>query len=377
MPGRGGESAAPPPPPDGGRRSTPSVIWLPPPSSSSDEVPLFGRLAESKLYDRMGGTILRPLRTGFGPEHDDVDVVVRRAVRDVASNALDQALGGGGGGLDRDDGRDLPPLFVRTDASRVRLPGSYDVRPVFTYPPIPSIEGGRITPPERYRRISAGMSYPEDIAAFVPEPVAAVFGAEYYGLLPPSIEVDARGGGKMMSSSVLVVDVGGATTCISLVRDDDEEGVNKTRTEVNVPYLTMDVATRRPRHMRSDISRNVVDAALEAWVGRTLVPRLRRLDGERSVLSDSLPPPVDLSALYASAIARSLEVTSVTPASLRSVLLVGGGARMPLVRESMARCVGYLAGEACAVNRLIMPGGEMGDELAVLGAAVWGSRRGR
>lgn len=50
---------------------------------------------------------------------------------------------------------------------------------------------------------------------------------------------------------------------------------------------------------------------------------------------------------------------------------------MPLVRESMARCVGYLAGEAYAVNRLIMPGGEMGDELAVLGAAVWGSRRGR
>jgi len=129
--------------------------------------------------------------------------------------------------------------------------------------------------------------------------------------------------------------------------------------------------------MRSDISRNVVDAALEAWVGRTLAPRLRRLDGERSVLSDSLPPPVDLSALYASAIARSLEVTSVTPASLRSVLLVGGGARMPLVRESMARCVGYLAGEAYAVKRLIMPGGEMGDELAVLGAAVWGSRRGR
>ena len=48
-----------------------------------------------------------------------------------------------------------------------------------------------------------------------------------------------------------------------------------------------------------------------------------------------------------------------------------------LVRESMARCVGYLAGDAYANERLIMPEGEMGDELAVLGATVWGSHSSR
>jgi hypothetical protein len=42
----------------------------------------------------------------------------------------------------------------------------------------------------------------------------------------------------------------------------------------------------------------------------------------------------------------------------------------------MTQCVKYLAGDAYTSEHLIMPEGEMGDELAVLGAAVWGSRRG-
>jgi hypothetical protein len=42
----------------------------------------------------------------------------------------------------------------------------------------------------------------------------------------------------------------------------------------------------------------------------------------------------------------------------------------------MTQCVKYLAGDAYTSEQLIMPEVEMGDELAVLGAAVWGSRRG-
>jgi hypothetical protein len=77
-----------------------------------------------------------------------------------------------------------------------------------------------------------------------------------------------------------------------------------------------------------------------------------------------------------SVIAHTLERTSLnTPFALRAILLVGGGARIPLVRESMTQCVEYLAGDAYTSERLIMPEGEMGNELAVLGAAVWGSRR--
>ena len=157
---------------------------------------------------------------------------------------------------------------------------------------------------------------------------------------------------------------------------------SKTRTEINVPYLSMDAATSQPRHLELDMSRNVVDAAVEAWVGRELVPHLQQMsrDDEKypSVLSSALPPPTDLATLLASTIDRSLECSSLnTPLALRAILLVGGGERIPLVRESTARCVGYLAGDAYANEQLIMPEGEMGDELAVLGATVWGSRSSR
>ena len=458
-----------------GHRSTPSLIWLPPKKSRSGdggEVPLHGRQAEARYYDSRDGTVLHPLLRGRDGGDDDDDAAIaalRRAVREAASDALDQALGGGsvsGGGGSGGDA----PLFA---SSSRPFPGSYDARPVFTYPPSPTGGGGTTTGGghrlERYRRIAAGLSSPDAIAAFVPEPVAIVAGAEHYGLLPPRASAGrppARGGGggrATPSSVVLVVDAGGTSTRVSLVSferggeeggevtysatlplggdtpvdllvsrlagdffgpsgsgsgggdgDDDDENdddlddsyarprldydpaalqrlrdasaaamrelSNKTRTEVNVPYLTMDAGTRQPRHLRTEISRNVVDADFEAWVGSVLVPRLtrRRSRGDgRTVLSPALPPPADLSALLASAIARSLEVASLTPFDLRAMLLVGGGARVPLVRESMARGVGYLAGDAYAGERLIVPEGEMCDELAVLGAAVWGARRGK
>ncbi|KAL3815456.1 hypothetical protein ACHAXA_008506 [Cyclostephanos tholiformis] len=402
-----------------GHRSTPSIVWLPPPpppeDGSSDEMPLFGRLAEARTYDDRGGIVLRPRE--YDRDDESATCAIRLAVRDAASNALDQALGGSGMGGGQ--AREATPLHRYSWGRPIAFPGE-----------------------ERYRRISAGLSSPEDIAVYVPEPVAIVAGAEHYGLLPSSAE----------TCPVLVVDVGGTSTCVSIVSADDEvtysailpfggetpidllvrrlaedffgptslggndehdhdddamantfttrpklddpaalqrlheasvtairELSNKTRTEINVPYLTMDMKTRQPRHLRSDISRNVVEAAMENWVGSVLVPRLLRQQArgdEGYVLSRALPPPVDLSTLFASAIARSLEVTEQTPHALRAVILVGGGARMPLVRRSMFGSVGYLAGDTYASKRLIMPEGEMGDELGVLGAAVWGSRRG-
>lgn len=443
-----GEGTAPPTLPTvcvdrEGHRSTPSIVWLPPPAGG-DDVPLFGRHAEARAYDSRGGIVLRPreiIRDIKDDDDDDeyrvVTDALRRAVRDVAANALDQALGGTvGGGTAAGD--TLVPLFVRRGAER-STSGTYDVRPVFLHPA--SGDGSRW-----YRDVYAGLSNPEDIAVHVSEPVAIVTGAEHYGLLPPS---------SAGTTSVLVIDVGGTSTCVSLVPDDGGEVTysatlplggetpidllvrrlaedfygpsspgggeddggdiddsmasafttrpklddpaalqrlheasvaairelsNKTRTEINLPYLTMDMKTRQPRHLRTDISRNVVDAAMENWVRSVLVPRLLRQKSrgdEGNVLSRALPPPTDLSTLFASAIARCLEITAQTPLALRAVLLVGGGARMPLVRESMMGCVGYLAGDTYASKRLIMPEGEMGDELGVLGGALWGSHRGR
>ena len=103
-----------------------------------------------------------------------------------------------------------------------------------------------------------------------------------------------------------------------------------------------------------------------------------------AAISQALPPPTNLSTLVSSTIMSSLESTSQTPHDLRAILLVGGGARIPLVREAVNEGVSYLAGDAYAngsgggggggeEKRLIMPEGEMGEELAVLGAVVWGS----
>ena len=44
----------------------------------------------------------------------------------------------------------------------------------------------------------------------------------------------------------------------------------------------------------------------------------------------------------------SLGQTSHTPHMLRAILLVGGGARIPLVRNSIKEGVGYLSGDAYA-----------------------------
>ena len=128
------------------------------------------------------------------------------------------------------------------------------------------------------------------------------------------------------------------------------------------------------------MARSVVASKVESWVLSKLVPYLQQQQSEGSgSLSQALPPPTNLSSLFSSAIMSSLEQTSHTPHMLRAILLVGGGARIPLVRDSIKEGVGQLAGDAYVsgsggeTKRLIMPEGELGEELGVLGAAVWGS----
>jgi hypothetical protein len=456
-----------------GYRSTPSSIWVLPSGGGSsgggggEEMPLFGRMAEARCYDKRHGTILQPrsilqnsgssntqqtINDDDDDDDDDDAMIVRHAIRVVAKNALDQVLGesseAGGNvveeaGIMDNNNNNNKPLFVRS----ATVSGSYDVRPIFTYPPssIRTTYGtGNDEYLERYRNIVSKLTSPNSIGLFVSEPIAVVVGAEYYGLLPPESKNNSS------ASSVLVVDVGGTLTVVSLVvkedvtysvtlpfggnthidllvsllidnffgqdsgdinnnnKDDDNadtqfgskpilndpaalqrlhdasisaihELSSKTRTNINVPYLSMDAITRQPRHLELDMSRNVADATVESWIRTKLVPHLQSLSSQsdQSVLSLELPTPTDLTTLLSSIIAHILERTSLnTPFALRAILLVGGGARIPLVRKSMTQCVEYLAGDAYTSERLIMPEGEMGDELAVLGAAVWGSRRG-
>lgn len=407
-----------------GFRSTPSLAWVPP-ANGGEASMLLGRLAEARSYDAKGGTLVRP-REALAQEDAGTDTAaaVREVIRDGAADALDQVLGATGGASTRSE----TPLFV-LDAAVARG-GAYNVRPIFTYPPHDTAEAATYL--ERYQHAVRGLTSPWGIAAFVPEPVAAVVGAEYYDLLPPKT---ASGG-----TSVLVIDVGGTSTSLSMVGGGDDaaemlhsttlpsfggdtfidllvghladgfydnseagrsseattlsskpnlsdpmalqrlyeasttavhELSNKSRCEINVPYLTMDVHTRAPRHLEMGVARTVVEAEVEAWVRERLVPYLHTNDTDATALSPSLPPPTDLSSLFSSAIMAALERTAHAPPMLRAVLVVGGGARVPAVRKAIEEGASYLGGER---SRTIVPAGEMAAELSVLGAAVWGSQ---
>ncbi|KAL7442278.1 hypothetical protein ACHAXH_007810 [Discostella pseudostelligera] len=453
-----------------GYRYTPSIVWLPPPSSSlndngNDNEVLSGRLAEARLYDvKEGQTIpLQDIILDSG-DHDGGDdqtttnrTAISQSIRNVACNALDQVLGGGGSSSSSSRNKSKHPLFV-LDESLSNLSGSYNVRPIFTYPTTPkTTDGTQSSYLEQYQKATSDLTSSVGIASYVSEPIAIVTGAEYFNLLPPMDTTSATSLGN--NNSVLVIDVGGITTCISLVhggdqgekeilystslplggdtcidllvshlvddfygqqgndQDEDDSSTaegntlstrpkhndptalqrlheasttamhelsNKTRSEINVPYLTMDMATRQPRHLKLGMSRNVLNGEVESWIRNKLVPYLmtkQQNNPSMTVLSQATPPPTNLASLFSSTIMCALEQTSHTPFMLRAILVVGGGARIPLVREAMKGGVGYLAGEAYAIGssgkgkRLIMPEGEMCDELGVLGAAVWGSSR--
>ena len=387
-----------------GHRSTPAMA-----RKKDGEDILVGRLAASRSFDTRGGSIVHPQDVLLGNNNEQTDAdndmaAIQQTLRDVASNALDQALGGSSTSVKTGNN----PLFV-LDTS-MSTPGSYNVRPIITYPAQSAAN--------HYQKALNGLTSPEGIAEYVSEPVAIVSGAEYYNLLPPTSNA---------SSPVLVVDVGGTKTQVSMVLGDEvlyssslpfggdtyidllvskhaadffgpsaenddsstdlsakpklndptalqrlfEESTksvhelsNKTRSEINIPYLTMDPETRQPKHLEVGISRKVVESEFESWLENKLVPHLQQSSGSTS-LSQALPLPTSLPSLFSSVIMSVLEQTSMTPMQLRAILVVGGGARIPLVQSSMKESVGYLAGE---LDKLVIPDGELLGELCVLGA---------
>ena len=408
-----------------GYRSTPSLVWL----GRKEEGTIVGRLAQARSHDKKGGEIIRP-RLAMSAKGVLAVKATREIIDTAASNALDQILGGGGGrgGRTRSGG-----LFVLDSSMATK--GSYNARPIVTYPQHLGNNYDESRYLECYQDAMNELTSPVGIASFVAEPIATVAGAEHYLLLPP------KGSG---GESVLVIDVGGLSTSIALVSGDKEvlhslsfpfggdtfidalvshlirnfdcfqheesshqddrsppsskptlsdslalqrlyeastsavhELSNKTRSEINIPYLTIDLMTRQPKHLEVGMARTVVESEVESFIRKSLVPYLLEND-EINILSQAFQTPSNLSSLFVSVIMSVLEQTNHTPYNLRAILLVGGGARIPLVRESLKAGVAVLAGDTYAndteTKRLIMTEGEMCDELNVLGAAVWGSK---
>ena len=401
-----------------GRRSTPSLAWI-----GDDDDVLVGRLAEARRYDNKGGKTIRPRDALSGNSNSLVEKAVRQSIRAAASDSLQQVLGG------EDAQSSTSPLFVLDES--MAFSGSYNVCPVFTYPPPPASgndDNASNMLLESYKTLLRNLTSPEGISVFVPEPLAAVAGAEYYNLLPAPV-----GNNK----SVLVVDVGGATTNVSIVSDgeviysssmpiggdtfidclaahlikdfygsesintnesdsvpsmkpklDDPTALqrlheasttslyelsNKSRSQINIPFLSIDLQTKQPKHLDVGVARSIIDTKVESFIRDKLTCYL--LETSSTALSKNLPRPTDLSTLFSSTLASAMEFTSSTPFSFRAVLVVGGGARIPLVKDAMKTGVRNLAGDAF-LERLIMPDGEMGEELVVLGAALCGGSGG-
>jgi molecular chaperone DnaK (HSP70) len=244
----------------------------------------------------------------------------------------------------------------------------------------------------------------------LPDPVAAVWGAQHHNLLP--VDKDPK-----HSKTFLVLDVGGYVTQLSIVQKDVvlnhltlqwggetpiellvgllakespspvadarslaalqtqarvavAELAGKSRVAVHVPYLFADPNNH---HLDTTISRPVLEQEIQADIRNRLVSSIiaNQVDHASDgllVLSPHMPSPTDLQSLWTSAVTQLLEISQQTPMSLDHILLVGGGFKSPATVES-ARAALYALMGPDAVNKTVVPDSSVVSELTALGAA--------
>lgn len=277
--------------------------------------------------------------------------------------------------------------------------GDPPVRSVVTLP------SAFVPHPDVYERAFSFLSHaaPTPQLCLLPEPVAAVWGAQFHGIFPPG--KTTRGGAP--ASSYLVIDIGGWTTQIAVVESDVvqqsttlpwggesviEQLVNllrlgaeqplrdarslallqvqarqavaelatQTRVAVHVPYVFAD-PTRH--HLETTVARAVLDQAVNAYVREQL-----GRDVAADALSPHFPTPTHLTALWTSAITQVLERAGKVPAGIDAVLVVGGGARVVLSQQSLQSAWNLLSGDDA--TKLKRPDPSIQSELVVVGAAT-------
>lgn len=229
-------------------------------------------------------------------------------------------------------------------------------------------------------------------ATLVPEPVAAIWGAQAQKELPDPLE-----------TPVLVIDIGALETTLSVVQKDvilstttlDNIGGDlfvqaivdhvvsgrdtlrndgmalqriymaahaavaelntKNHAELHIPYIGMNLETRQPEHLEERVARTVI----EQKVANTILTTM-----DSSKLSPHMPPPSSLSFLWMSMLTQLLEVTGLTPLQLSHILIVGGGAKHPLMETSIKDCFVTLQGNS---DTVVVP--QERSEMVVQGAS--------
>jgi hypothetical protein len=248
-----------------------------------------------------------------------------------------------------------------------------------------------------------GTVLPDSHATYLPNPVAAVWGAQTRSILPTDDDNVNK------TKSFLVVDVGGMVTQISIIQKDVVLGSlsipwggesyiqilveqllkdaprplndarslsavqtqarlavmelsNKTRASIHVPYLYPDP---KNHHLDTTMSRVVLEQAMNEHVKMDLAVDF----GDLRVLSQHMPAPINLSSLFLSLMTQVLEESRKMPTDIDHVLVVGGGSKTHQVQDAISSTLAMLMG-GDASKKLAIPDSVLQTELTVLGAAT-------
>jgi molecular chaperone DnaK (HSP70) len=250
---------------------------------------------------------------------------------------------------------------------------------------------------EDFRKVFTSLSS-ESEPTIVPDPVAAVWGAQSQGLIPMD------DGDK--PNKILVVDLGGYLTQLAIVEKDrlqsslvfpwggetlveravdvlsaqsphaveDDRALSALQVQaraavaelqtslqvpVHVPYI---FATPGDHHLDTTLSRSVLEQAVQSEISE-----LATTDDMGS-LSPHLPTPTNLESLFLSMITELLERNNEIPQNIDHIMLVGGASRFPLVRQSLIQAVSLLMPAEEASAKLVHDA-PASPELTVLGGA--------
>jgi len=384
-----------------GSRTTPALIVFDG-ESNGDESFLFGSMAKSKLYERTMYSNLPPIQFIHEQLSSSNDEAVNKNVNfflsSVISNALERVPGvNGQSNIPKDS---IFSLDANTGGG---------IQPVFTYNPSMSNQAK-----QAYQSAIHSITSPPSIATFVPEPIAAVVGSKHFGIFSssqngPVAVVDVGGHvisltiiepnpnekfkNKILHHTAISNTAGNAlqTALVNLMKKDFFDAEESTappdgmamqrlydasemavmelsknsRTNINIPYITVDTKTMEPKHLEMGISRNVLKKEMDDLVSNELE--------DKDALNSSLTGPAkNLSALITQMFLNAMEQANMNPFLLEGVLLVGGGARSPIFQLAMKKGLAGLGGEAYADEKLVIPKGELVEDLVALGAAVCG-----
>lgn len=393
-----------------GLRMTPSAIIL-----ESDGTSITGHMALGKLYERAASNnpVLLPHSLLMGNNDNEASlrtIATQQIISSSARDALEQILGSNAS-------NNADKILFSIDSS---LAGGFNVKPIFTYPPIPTtISTGNANSEnvflQRLKEAIETRINPPTIASFIPEPVSAIQGARRYNILPNNDQ-----------GTIMVIDVGGTSTSISMVNEansqilyhlqaqhlggdllvnalmdhlsksffqqpssnvSDGMAVQRLydassaaileissnaasskkkhgRVQINIPYLSVD-EKMQPKHLNMGVGTQVLHAEFTTLI-QSLIPQLN----EDGVLATSMKDPTDLSSLLTSMVLNVFESSGINPFTLNSVLLVGGGARQQLFQKSVKDAFSNLAGSQYVADKVVIPKDELIEELVVLGAAV-------